>query len=63
MLMDNFHVLKEVLYLKVTRGLWKKYHPTPRKRDEVRFDKRVIDTPITEMGIAGIAVGAAMVML
>lgn len=24
-------------------------------------DKRVIDTPITEMGIAGLAVGAAMV--
>ena len=35
--------------LQVTRGLWKKYG-----------DKRVIDTPITEMGFAGIAVGAAM---
>jgi pyruvate dehydrogenase E1 component beta subunit len=34
---------------KVTRGLWKKYG-----------DKRLIDTPITEMGLAGIAVGAAM---
>jgi len=34
---------------KVTRGLWKKYG-----------DKRVIDTPITEMGFAGLAVGAAM---
>lgn len=34
---------------KVSRGLWKKYG-----------DKRVIDTPITEMGFAGIAVGAAM---
>ncbi|XP_003382984.1 PREDICTED: pyruvate dehydrogenase E1 component subunit beta, mitochondrial-like [Amphimedon queenslandica] len=34
---------------KVTRGLWKKYN-----------DRRVVDTPITEMGIAGIAVGAAM---
>ncbi|XP_017768857.1 PREDICTED: pyruvate dehydrogenase E1 component subunit beta, mitochondrial [Nicrophorus vespilloides] len=33
---------------KVTRGLWKKYG-----------DKRVIDTPITEMGFAGIASGAA----
>lgn len=33
---------------KVTRGLWKKYG-----------DKRVIDTPITEMGFAGIAVGSA----
>ena len=33
---------------KVTRGLWKKYG-----------DKRVIDTPITEMGFAGLAVGAA----
>ena len=36
---------------KVSRGLWKKYG-----------DKRVIDTPITEMGFAGIAVGAAMVI-
>lgn len=35
---------------KVSRGLWKKYG-----------DKRVIDTPITEMGFAGLAVGAAMV--
>uniref|UniRef100_A0A336MZK5 Pyruvate dehydrogenase E1 component subunit beta n=1 Tax=Culicoides sonorensis TaxID=179676 RepID=A0A336MZK5_CULSO len=34
---------------KVSRGLWKKYG-----------DKRVIDTPITEMGFTGIAVGAAM---
>lgn len=34
---------------KVTRGLWKKYG-----------DKRVIDTPITEMGFTGIAVGSAM---
>jgi len=34
---------------KVTKGLWKKYG-----------DKRVIDTPITEMGFAGIAVGASM---
>lgn len=34
---------------KVTRGLWKKYG-----------DKRVIDTPITEMGFAGVATGAAM---
>merc|ERR1712088_382132 len=33
---------------KVTRGLWKKYG-----------DKRVIDTLITEMGFAGMAVGAA----
>ncbi|PZC79206.1 pyruvate dehydrogenase E1 component subunit beta, mitochondrial [Helicoverpa armigera] len=33
---------------KVTRGLWKKYG-----------DKRVIDTPITESGFTGIAVGAA----
>lgn len=35
---------------KVSRGLWKKYG-----------DKRVIDTPITEIGFAGVAVGAAMV--
>lgn len=34
---------------KVSRGLWKKYG-----------DKRVLDTPITEIGFAGIAVGAAM---
>jgi len=34
---------------KVTRGLWKKYG-----------DRRVYDTPITEMGFAGIAVGASM---
>ncbi|KAG8431504.1 hypothetical protein GDO86_018509 [Hymenochirus boettgeri] len=34
---------------KVSRGLWKKYG-----------DKRVMDTPISEMGFAGIAVGAAM---
>ncbi|CAL1266530.1 unnamed protein product [Larinioides sclopetarius] len=34
---------------KVSRGLWKKYG-----------DKRVIDTPITEIGFAGIAVGAAL---
>ena len=33
---------------KVTKGLWQKYG-----------SKRVIDTPITEMGFAGIAVGAA----
>ncbi|XP_049588945.1 pyruvate dehydrogenase E1 component subunit beta, mitochondrial isoform X1 [Syngnathus scovelli] len=35
---------------KVSRGLWKKYG-----------DKRIIDTPISEMGFTGIAVGAAMV--
>ncbi|KAJ8258316.1 hypothetical protein COCON_G00173280 [Conger conger] len=34
---------------KVSRGLWKKYG-----------DNRIMDTPITEMGFAGIAVGAAM---
>uniref|UniRef100_A0A2P2HXA6 Pyruvate dehydrogenase E1 component subunit beta n=1 Tax=Hirondellea gigas TaxID=1518452 RepID=A0A2P2HXA6_9CRUS len=34
---------------KITRGLWRKYG-----------DKRVIDTPITEAGFAGISVGAAM---
>lgn len=37
---------------KVSRGLWKKYG-----------DKRVLDTPITEIGFAGIAVGAAMVRM
>ena len=35
--------------IQVTRGLWEKYG-----------GERVIDTPITEMGFAGIAVGAAM---
>jgi len=34
---------------KVSKGLWKQFG-----------DKRVIDTPITEMGFAGLAVGAAM---
>lgn len=34
---------------KVSRGLWQKYG-----------DKRVIDTPITEAGFAGIGVGAAL---
>merc|ERR1719419_1654630 len=34
---------------KVSRGLWRKYK-----------DRRVIDTPITESGFAGLAVGAAM---
>ncbi|KAF1643479.1 UNVERIFIED_CONTAM: Pyruvate dehydrogenase E1 component subunit beta, mitochondrial, partial [Eudyptes robustus] len=33
---------------KVSKGLWKKYG-----------DNRVVDTPITEMGFTGIAVGAA----
>jgi len=34
---------------KVTRNLWKKYG-----------SRRLVDTPITEAGIAGLAVGAAM---
>ena len=34
----------------VTKGLWKKFG-----------DRRLVDTPITEAGIAGLAVGAAMV--
>lgn len=34
---------------KVTRGLWKEFG-----------DKRVVDTPITELGFAGLGVGAAM---
>ncbi|XP_011311234.1 pyruvate dehydrogenase E1 component subunit beta, mitochondrial-like [Fopius arisanus] len=34
---------------KITKGLWEKYG-----------DKRVIDTPITEAGFAGIAIGAAI---
>ena len=36
---------------KMSKGLWKKHG-----------DKRIVDTPITEMGFAGIATGAAMVM-
>ncbi|CAK9805319.1 Pyruvate dehydrogenase E1 component subunit beta, mitochondrial [Anthophora plagiata] len=34
---------------KITKGLWKKYG-----------DKRLIDTPITEAGFCGIAIGAAL---
>jgi pyruvate dehydrogenase E1 component beta subunit len=34
---------------KVTKGLWKKYG-----------DKRLVDTPITEAGFSGIAIGAAL---
>jgi pyruvate dehydrogenase E1 component beta subunit len=34
---------------KVTKGLYQKYG-----------DKRVIDTPITEMGFTGLAIGAAL---
>lgn len=34
---------------KVTRGLWTKYG-----------DRRIVDTPITEAGLTGLAVGAAM---
>lgn len=37
---------------KITKGLWRKYG-----------NNRVIDTPITEMGFAGLAVGAAFVCL
>ncbi|KAL3079777.1 hypothetical protein niasHS_014059 [Heterodera schachtii] len=33
---------------KISKGLWKKYG-----------DERIVDTPITEMGFAGLAVGAA----
>ena len=36
------------LTLQITKGLWRKHG-----------DKRMIDTPITEMGFTGIAVGAA----
>lgn len=34
---------------KITKGLWEKYG-----------DKRVIDTPITEAGFTGVAIGAAL---
>nr|CAD7455298.1 unnamed protein product [Timema tahoe] len=51
---DRVYILGEEVAMydgayKVSKGLWKKYG-----------DKRVIDTPITEMGFAGIAVGSAM---
>lgn len=51
---ENVFLLGEEVALydgayKVSRGLWKKYG-----------DKRVIDTPITEAGFGGLAVGAAM---
>lgn len=49
-LVENFDHFGAVFVFKVTRGLWREYG-----------DKRVIDTPITEMGFTGIAVGAAMV--
>lgn len=39
----------DVFRLKVTKGLMDKFG-----------EKRVVDTPITEMGFAGIAVGAAL---
>ena len=44
------HLPCHLIPLQVSKKLWKKYG-----------DKRVVDTPITEMGIAGVAVGAAMV--
>jgi len=37
---------------KITKGLWEKYG-----------DKRVIDTPITEAGFTGVAIGAALAKL
>ena len=44
-----FHSANNSFFLiQVSRGLWRKWG-----------DKRVIDTPITEMGFAGMAVGAA----
>lgn len=51
---ENVFLLGEEVALydgayKVSRNLWKKFG-----------DKRIQDTPITEMGFAGIAVGAAM---
>lgn len=53
---DRVFILGEEVALydgayKVSRGLYKKYG-----------ENRVIDTPITEIGFAGIAVGAAMVL-
>ncbi|KHJ89617.1 Transketolase, pyridine binding domain protein [Oesophagostomum dentatum] len=41
-------IFTDTLSLQVSKGLWKKYG-----------DDRVIDTPITEMGFTGLAVGAA----
>ena len=48
---EYMYPLVVALYLQVTKGLWKKFG-----------DRRLVDTPITEAGIAGLAVGAAMVM-
>lgn len=39
-----------LLLTKVTKGLYNKFG-----------EKRLVDTPITEMGFAGLAVGSAMV--
>ncbi len=51
---DNVFVMGEEVAeydgaYKVTRGLWKEFG-----------DKRVVDTPITELGFAAVGVGAAM---
>src|SRR5436189_247099 len=51
---DNVFVMGEEVAeydgaYKVTRGLWKEFG-----------DKRIIDTPITELGFAAVGVGAAM---
>lgn len=43
-------MLRVYVVIQVTKGLWKKFG-----------DDRIYDTPITEMGFTGIAVGAAMV--
>lgn len=42
-------IARSVRHVQVTKGLLDKFG-----------EKRVIDTPITEMGFAGIAVGAAL---
>lgn len=42
---STIDVLLYLIVLKVSKGLWKKYG-----------DKRIVDTPITEMGFAGILI-------
>jgi pyruvate dehydrogenase E1 component beta subunit len=44
---------------KITKGLWEKYGSSNLSPVDFKGDKRVIDTPITEMGFAGMAVGSA----
>lgn len=46
---------------KITKGLWEKYGQFDITLLSTG-DKRVIDTPITEMGFAGMAVGKKLII-